>query len=87
MERFNGDLKDREKVMRSLKTVDAPIIKGMQIHHKFVRPHAALDAEVAEIQIEAEIKRLTIIQKASQMTRVNSQTNAERDQHLQLVPA
>jgi len=80
MERFNGQLRDREKVMRSLKTVDAPIIKGMQIHHNSVRPHTALDgrtpAEIAGIQIEGEIKRLTIIQNARQMTRVNSQTNA-----------
>jgi hypothetical protein len=61
MERCNGELRDGEKVMRSLKTVDTPIIKGMQIHHNFLRPHTALDgktpAEIAGIQIEGEIKR------------------------------
>ncbi len=29
MERPNGEIRDREKVMRSLKTDDSPIIKGM----------------------------------------------------------
>jgi hypothetical protein len=45
MESFNGELRDREKVMRSLKREDSPILKGMQIHHNFVRPHMALDGK------------------------------------------
>jgi len=50
-ERFNGELRDTEKVMRSLKTVDAPIIKGMQIHHNFVGPHrSARDSIVSEVR-------------------------------------
>ena len=69
MERFNGELRDREKVMRSLKREDSPILKGMQIHHNFVKPHMALDgktpAEVAGITVEGENKWLTIIQNAS----------------------
>ena len=39
MERLNGELRDREKVMRSLKKDDSPIISGMQIHHNFIRKH------------------------------------------------
>ena len=38
MERFNVELRDREKVMRSLKREDSPIVKGTQIHHNFIRP-------------------------------------------------
>lgn len=69
MERFNGELRDREKVFRSLKTEDSPILKGMQIHHNFVRPHMGLEgktpAEAAGITVEGENKWLTIIQNAA----------------------
>jgi hypothetical protein len=33
MERLNGEIRDREKVMRSLKKDDTPILTGMQIFH------------------------------------------------------
>jgi hypothetical protein len=66
---MNGELRDREKVMRSLKAMDTPILKGMQIHHNFIREHEGLDgktpAEAAGIQIEGSNKWLTIIQNAS----------------------
>jgi putative transposase len=69
MERFNGGIRDREKVMRSLKTPDTPIISGMQIFHNYVRPHMGLDgktpAQVAGIEIKGNDKWLTIIQNAS----------------------
>jgi len=69
MERMNGELRDREKVMRTLETTDTPILKGMQIYHNYVRPHTALDgktpAEVAGIKVEGENKWLTLIQNAS----------------------
>ncbi|WP_455283849.1 hypothetical protein, partial [[Eubacterium] cellulosolvens] len=32
MERFNGEVRDREKVMRSLKREDTPILGGYQIY-------------------------------------------------------
>lgn len=69
MERMNGELRDREKVMRSLKNKDSPILKGLQIYHNYMRPHMSLQnktpAEVAGIQIEGENKWLTLIQSAS----------------------
>jgi putative transposase len=69
MERFNGELRDREKVFRNLKTEDSPILKGMQIHHNFIRPHEGLNgdtpADRAGIKVEGENKWLTIIQNAS----------------------
>ena len=76
MERMNGELRDRERVMRSLKTEDTPIIEGMQIYHNYIRPHMALDgqtpADKAGIEIEGENKWLTLIQNASQPTKVDN---------------
>ncbi len=38
MERLTGEIRDREKVMRSLKREDSPILTGYQIFHYYVRP-------------------------------------------------
>jgi putative transposase len=70
MERINGEPRDREKVMRSLKSTQTPILKGMQIFHNFVRPRMGLEnevtpAEAAGIKAEGENKWLTIIQNAA----------------------
>ena len=68
MERMNGEIRDREKVMRSLKSPDTPILKGLQIYHNFLRLHEALGgqtpAEKAGIKVEGENKWLTLIQNA-----------------------
>jgi transposase-like protein len=70
MERMNGELRDRERVMRTLEKSDTPILTGMQIFHNYVRPHEALNgqtpSEAAGITIEGENKWLTLIQNASQ---------------------
>ncbi len=70
MERMNGEVRDREKVMRGLKRMDTPILKGLQIYHNFVRPHEALDgqtpADRAGIKVEGENKWITLIQNARQ---------------------
>jgi len=39
MERLNGEIRDREKTMRGLKTKETPILKGYQIFHNYIRPH------------------------------------------------
>jgi putative transposase len=69
MERMNGEIREREKVMRSLKVSDSPILKGMQLYHNFFRPHMALDgmtpAEAAGIKVEGENPWITVIQNAS----------------------
>ena len=70
MEAFNGNtVRSREKVMRSLKKPDTPILTGMQIFHNYVRPHMALDGETpsdrAGITVEGENKWLTLIQNGS----------------------
>lgn len=60
MERQNREWRDREKVMRSLKREDSPVIGGTQIFHNHFRPHMGLDgktpAEAAGIKIEGENK-------------------------------
>jgi transposase-like protein/DNA-directed RNA polymerase subunit RPC12/RpoP len=69
MERMNGEVRDREKVMRGLKKKNTPILKGYQIYHNYIRPHEALNgktpAEAAGITIEGKDKWLTLIQNAS----------------------
>ncbi len=69
MERQNGETRDREKVMRSLKREDSPIISGLQIFHNYFRPHMGLNgktpAEAAGIKIEGENPWITLIQNAS----------------------
>jgi transposase-like protein len=76
MERMNGEVRDREKVMRGLKKMDTPILKGVQIYHNFIRPHEGLDgdtpAERAGIKVEGEDKWLTLIQNASRVRKVEN---------------
>jgi len=72
MERMNGEIRDRERVMRTLEKADTPILSGIQIFHNYIRPHQALQgktpAEVAGIKVNGENKWLTIIQNASRKT-------------------
>jgi len=80
MERLNGEIRDREKVMRSLKREDTPILTGYQIFHNYIRPHMGLNgktpAEVAGIKVEGQDKWLTLIQNAAaRHPTVNRQTN------------
>ena len=67
-------MRAREKVMRSLKREDSPILDGYQIFHNYLRGHQALDgktpAEVAGIEIKGENKWVTLIQNATQKTKM-----------------
>ncbi len=69
MERMNGEIRDREKVMRGLKKMDTPIIEGYRIYHNFIRGHEAFDgktpADIASIKVEGQNKWMTLIQNAS----------------------
>jgi len=69
MERFNGEIRDREKTMRGLKTKDTPILSGYQIFHNYIREHEGLDgktpAEACGIEVKGKNKWLTLIQNAS----------------------
>ncbi|OFX17539.1 hypothetical protein A3K71_04165 [archaeon RBG_16_50_20] len=66
MERMNGEIRDREKVMRGLERKDSPILSGYQIFHNYIRPHMALDgktpSEVAGITVQGDNKWMTLIQ-------------------------
>lgn len=42
MERMNGEIRDREKVMRGIKKIDTPILRGYQIYHNYIREHESL---------------------------------------------
>lgn len=69
MERFNGEVRDLEKVMRGLKKNDTPILTGYQIFHNYLGPHEGLNgkipAKACRIKVEGENKWLTLIQNAS----------------------
>jgi transposase-like protein len=69
MERLNGEIRDREKVMRGLKKKDTPILIGYQIFHNYVREHEGLNgrtpAEMCGIKVKGRNKWLTLIQNAS----------------------
>jgi len=66
---MNGEIRDREKVMRGLERKDSPILAGYQIYHNFIKPHQSLDkrtpAEAAGIQVNGKDKWMTLIQNAS----------------------
>jgi len=69
MERFNGEIRDREKTMRGLKTKDTPILTGYQIFHNYIGRHDGLEgktpAEACGIKVQGKNKWLTLIQNAS----------------------
>jgi hypothetical protein len=69
MERLNGEIRDREKVVRGVKREDSPLITGLQIYHNYVRPHMGLDgktpSEVAGITVKGQDKWFTLIQNAT----------------------
>lgn len=69
MERFNGEIRDREKTMRGLKKKETPILVGYQLFHNYIREHEGLDgktpAEACGIKVEGKNKWITLIQNAS----------------------
>jgi len=71
----NGEIRDREKVVRGMKKEDSPLITGLQIYHNYVRPHMGLDgrtpAEAAGIKVEGKDKWLTLIQNATKSRQVS----------------
>jgi transposase-like protein len=73
MERLNGEIRDREKTMRGLKTKETPILTGYQLFHNYIREHEGLGgqtpAEACGIQIEGKNKWITLIQNASRINK------------------
>jgi putative transposase len=66
---MNGEIRDREKTMRGLKTKETPILTGYQLFHNWIRPHEGLDgktpSEACGIAVQGKNKWLTLIQNAS----------------------
>ena len=69
MEMMTGNIRHRERVMKTLEKPDTPFLTGMQIFHDYVRPHMGLKgktpAELAGITVKGENKWMTLIQNAS----------------------
>lgn len=70
VERLNGTMREREKIMRGMQTKETAqkIIEAMRIHYNFCREHAKLGktpAEASGIKIEGENKLLTLIQNST----------------------
>ena len=66
---MNGEFRDREKIVRGIKTKDSVLISGYQMYHNYLRPHMGLDgktpAEACGVKIEGDNKWITLIQNAS----------------------
>jgi putative transposase len=67
---MNGEVRDREKVMRGLKIPNTAVLPGYQICHNYFRPHEALDgktpAEKCGIIIGGQDKWKTVIENAAE---------------------
>jgi len=70
IERMHGSFREREKVMRGVKSMETPIFEGNRIYYNFVRPHQALEgktpAEMAGVGVEGENKWMGLIKNAGQ---------------------
>ena len=68
MERLNGEIRDREKVMRGIKKKDSVTLTGYQLFHNYIRPHSALNnktpSEACGMEIKGDNKWITLIQNA-----------------------
>ena len=42
LERLNGTVREREKVIRGLKKEETSILKGQRIFYNYIRPHQSL---------------------------------------------
>jgi hypothetical protein len=85
MERMNGEIRDREKVMRSLKKTDTPILTGLEIFHNYMRPNEGLNGDIpserAGIKVEGENKWLTLIQNAATEPTKSNVKKRSRPEH------
>lgn len=71
VERMQGSIREREKVMRSLKIEDSDVVEGYRIYYNFIRPHMSLNgktpAEVAGLDLGLEGDRwLSLIKQSAE---------------------
>jgi len=61
IERLNGTIRERTKVLRGLEIEETPIIDGQRIYYNFIRPHMALEgktpAQMAGLELGLEGNR------------------------------
>jgi putative transposase len=73
IERMHGSIREREKVMRGLKSMDTPIIPMNQIYYNFIRPHEALNgktpAEAAGIGVCGENRWMELLRRSVEKAR------------------
>jgi putative transposase len=73
IERMHGSFREREKVMRGIKTMETPIFDGNRIYYNFIRPHQALDgktpAELAGIGVSGENKWEELLRRSANKRR------------------
>jgi len=71
LERMNGTIREREKIMRGIKVDDTPIIPMNRIYYNFIRPHMGLDgatpAEAAGVGINGENKWGELLKKSTKI--------------------
>ena len=68
IERMHGSIREREKVMRGIKSMKTPIFPGNKIYYNFIRPHSALKgktpAEAAGVGIDGENKWMELLKRS-----------------------
>ena len=68
VERLHGTIRQREKVMRGLKTDNTPIVEGHRLFYNIIKPHESLNgktpSEQAGITIEGDNKWLILMKNA-----------------------
>ena len=68
IERMHGSIREREKVMRGIKSMKTPIFPGNKIYYNFIRPHSALKrktpAEATGIGVDGENKWMELLRRS-----------------------
>jgi transposase-like protein len=69
VERLNGTIRERTKVVRAWKKHKTPLAEGQRIQYNFVKPHQALEgqtpAQMAGLGIKAKNKWKTLLESAA----------------------
>jgi transposase InsO family protein len=70
MERYQGTLKERTKVMRALKNDDTAILDGQRIYYNHIRPHQGLGGktpgQAAGLELDLGVNKWeSLIKKAA----------------------